>query len=286
MNQSDFNGFPEEITQTTFEKFAKLLFESSGVIVTIDKRTMVENRLRKRLIAHQINSFEKYYEYTLSKIGLNQGELQKVIDLLTTHTTSFFRENQHFDFIKKTIIPMFKGKKLKAWSAACSSGEEVYTLAMCLTEYMGIGSDWHILGTDISVTEVEKARQGIYLNHHFEGIPHIYSSHMDLFFDKKLSQNVSEEDSYQVNKAIKQKVKFETNNLISNDIPAEKFDLILCRNVLIYFDNPTRKKVVDKLLGALNEGGYLIVSRSEMVSDLVPGATLIEPSIFRKKGRE
>ena len=77
-----------------------------------------------------------------------------------------------------------------------------------------------------------------------------------------------------------------TNNLISNDIPAEKFDLILCRNVLIYFDNPTRKKVVDKLLGALNEGGYLIVSRSEMVSDLVPGATLIEPSIFRKKGRE
>jgi len=281
MSHTDFSHLNAQMGAGTFEKFKKLLFESTGVIITDDKCVMVENRLRKRLAVNRLATFEKYYEYTISKEGMSQGELQKVIDLLTTHKTSFFREPQHFDFIMKQIVPQFRGKSLKVWSSACSSGEEVYSLALCLAGGLGVGGEWSILGTDISVTEVEKSKAGIYLAMNVDSIPSQYQRDFDLFFNK-VTHPKTQETEYHAAQVLKNKLSFQSNNLISADIPNEKFDVILCRNVLIYFDHGTRKKVVEKLLGCLKPNGYLIVSRTETLSDLVSNITLLDPSIVQK----
>ena len=283
MTHSDLPHLNAQMAAGTFEKFKKLLFESTGVIVTDDKCVMVENRLRKRLAVNHLASFEAYYAYTISKEGVNHGELQKVIDLLTTHKTSFFREPQHFDFLMKQVVPQFRGKSLKVWSSACSSGEEVYSLALCLAGGLGVGGQWSVLGTDISVTEVEKSKLGVYLAMNVEAIAPSYQRDFELFFDKVMHPK-TQEIEYHATQVLKNKLHFRPSNLISSDAPSEKFDLIFCRNVLIYFDHATRKKVVEKLLKCLNPCGYLVVSRTETLSDLASNIILVDPSIAQKGG--
>jgi chemotaxis protein methyltransferase CheR len=283
MTHADLSHLNAQMSAATFDKFKKMLFEATGVIITDDKCVMVENRLRKRLAVNHLATFEAYYNYTISKEGVYHGELQKVIDLLTTHKTSFFREPQHFDFIMKQVIPQSRGKPLSVWSSACSSGEEVYSIALCLSGGLGVGSQWSILGSDISVTEVEKSKAGVYFAMNVDAIPTPYQRDFDLFFDKVIHPKTQEVE-YHATQVLKNKLRFQSHNLISSDIPHEKFDLILCRNVLIYFDHNTRKKVVEKLLKCLNPGGYLMVSRTETLSDLASNITLIDPSIVQKGG--
>ena len=245
---------------------------------------MLEGRLMKRLRANQIKSFAEYCEYVFSDEGMEK-ELIHMINVVSTNKTDFFREPAHFEFLYETVLPEFhqknKGEPIKIWSSACSSGEEPYTIAMVISEYarqLGAPFPHQIFGTDISSDILERAQMGVYKDERIGDVPLSYKRRYFMGNkdpQKKLVRVVPE---------LRRNTSFMRLNLMDTTYPiSEKFDVIFCRNVLIYFDRPTQEAVINKLCNHLVPGGYFFLGHSESATGMQVPLTPLKPTIFRRK---
>lgn len=261
-----------EITEREFKNFQSFIYEEAGITVSAAKKQLIINRLSKRLRHYNLNKFSDYF--TLVHARGHESEKQMLIDLLTTNETYFFREHKHFDFIRDDILTSFRGQKFKCWSAACSNGAEPYTLSMLIDHHLGSGR-WDIFATDISSRIIESAKQAVYDISSTEKIPREY-------LVKYCLKGVrSQQGSMMIDPSLSNKVRFKRLNLNAELSINEKFDLIMLRNIMIYFDQDTKKKLIKNLVNHLYPGGYLIIGHSESLNGVDDTLQVVKPSIYR-----
>lgn len=265
---------PVALKKNEFEWISRFLYERTGIALNDGKQALVMGRLDKRLRKRNLLSYSEYFAL-LGRPGY-EDETTVAIDLLTTNETYFFREPKHFDFLKNVAFPQYqRQKQIRIWSAASSSGEEAYTIAMTLAEYFQ-GSDWEVIGTDISTRMLEKAQRGLYPMLAADKIP------KSLLKKYCLKGRDEFEDFFLLDSSIRQRVHFSIANLIEPLPELGMFEVIFLRNVMIYFDKDTKKRLVEKITTKLRTGGYFIVSHSESLNGLDSPLKLIAPSIYQK----
>jgi chemotaxis protein methyltransferase CheR len=259
---------PERLSPKQFEAFRDFIYRQSGIRIDPAKVTLVSNRIRRRLRAGDFTDFDAYYKHLTS--GKGAAELEQFLDAITTNETHFFRTPGHFewfkgDFVAQMIARERQGthpRSLRIWSAACSTGEEPYSLAICLAENSLRIKDWKIdiLGTDISEAVLRDARNAVYKQRSLEEV-----SPTQLRRHFEASEN---SQTYQVRPVVRDLVQFRRHNLMEPlRLPA--FDCIFIRNVLIYFDRESKKVVIKNLIHALAPQGYLVVGPSEGIYDML-----------------
>jgi chemotaxis protein methyltransferase CheR len=262
------------ITDQEFGQFRNWLHEVAGISLSDAKKPLVSGRLAKRLSHHGLKSYGDYFR--LLMVGAHRAELQIAVDLLTTNETYFFREPKHFDFLRSRILASYRpGKPFRVWSAACSSGQEPYTLAMVLEEAIGEGA-WEIVASDLSTRVLEKARAGHYPLEHAK---HISQDYLRRFCLKGVGPQAG---TFLVDRRLRQRVHFMQVNL--NDPLPElgEFDVIFLRNVMIYFNQETKREVVQRVLPTLKRGGHFVIGHSESLNGIVDKLDLVVPSVYRK----
>ena len=263
---------------------SKLIYDNVGIVLNDKKKSLISGRLQKILRKRSITSFKAYYDLVVND---KSGEVMvELIDKMTTNHTYFFRENEHFELLRNRILPEVKkrniqrGKReIRIWSAASSSGEEIYTLKMIMSEFLGLKSNIRnmILGTDISTKVLKEATQGLYLSDRVSGISKTF---LMKYFDK------TADGSYQVKDFLKKDVLFKRLNLKSPSFPFKhKFDIIFCRNVMIYFDQQTKLEIVRKFAQVIEPGGYLFIGMSETIGQKNDYFDYIKPSVYVRNNR-
>lgn len=262
------------ITDAEFAQIQKLIYRIAGISMPNSKKTLVVGRLSKRLRARKCSSFSEYLK--LVGNGNEAQELQTMVDLLTTNETYFFREEQHFDFLRRTILPEHpRGQAFDVWSAASSTGEEIYTIAMVLADELGIDAPWSILGSDISTQVLAKAQRGQYWLDRVRGLPQDY-------LRKYCLKGVrSQEGSFVIAPELRRHTRFMQINLNQPLPTLGKFHVIFLRNVMIYFDNQTKKQVVERLAKQLHPRGWLIIGHSESLNGITDCVRPVKPTIYR-----
>lgn len=276
------------MSEKCFRTLSKLIHTSCGIKMPASKKTMLEGRLRKRLRALGMTSFDAYCGYLVSPGGM-ASELGSMIDMVTTNKTDFFRESAHFDFLLRRVLPelvlrrgLGRRENLIFWSAGCSSGEEPYTLAMVLSEFEEqVGPfDFTILATDISGVVLEKARRGIYEHERVSPVP------MALRRKYLLRSRDKTKNLVRIVPKLRALVRFERLNFMDEDYGIRKsVSVIFCRNVLIYFDKATQESILNRLCRSLMPGGYLFMGHSETLHGLdVPRVHPVEggTTVYRK----
>ncbi len=274
------------LSQKTFNRFREFIQKELGIRMPDVKRTLLESRLQKRMRETGCESFESYYEYVFSSEGLEK-ELVHMMDVITTNKTDFFRESKHFDYLVETALPALldgpknTGKRnIACWSAGCSSGEEPYTLAMVLSEYIRTrrGLSFSILATDISTRVLGKAMLGIYREDLIEPIPLQLRKRYLMRSRDKSKKNV------RVIPDLRSRIHFRRLNFMQESYGLNSsVDIIFCRNVLIYFDSKTQERVVNNLCRYLNPGGFLFSGHSETLHSLNVPLVQTGNSIYRRK---
>lgn len=265
-----------QITDNEFQRLSKLLYEIAGITLTDAKKVLLTGRLAKRLKVLELNNYTQYFKYVTS--NEHHDELQFMVDLLTTNETYFFREPEHFAFLKQIILREVKPNQIfRVWSAAASIGAEAYTIAMILASKYGESGAWEILGTDISNSVLETARHGLYRMSEAAKIPPEY-------LKKYCLKGVREQEgSFIVSQKLRQHMRFEPLNLnVDNLKKPGEFDVIFLRNVMIYFDMPTKKRVVNNLIPCLKSGGYLIVGHAESLNGITTALPQVQPTIYQR----
>lgn len=262
------------ITSAEFQKFKLWLLASAGIDLKDSKEKLVEGRLAKRLNYYHLESYDAYFNMVTAANG--SVEAQIAVDLLTTNETYFFREPKHFEFLSEQLLPRVqKGQYFRLWCAASSTGEEPYTLAMTLAEGLQ-GTPWQMLASDINLQVLETASAGHYPVERAHNIPkHLLCKYC-------LKGNGTQEGTFLIQDELRQKITFKQINLIKALPEMDKFDVIFLRNVMIYFNNETRIKVIGQLLALLKPAGYLVVSHSESLVGINTQLTMVQPSIFIK----
>lgn len=262
------------LTDQEFGQFRNLIRQISGINLTQAKKAMVCGRLAKRLRQRQIGSYDDYVRLLSSNAG--KDEIQVAVDLITTNETYFFREPRHFDYLRAKLLASWPpGKPFSAWSAACSSGEEPYSLAMLLSDCLG-NTPWEILASDLSTRILEKAASGHYPMERAANIPREFLQSCCL---KGIG---NQEGTFMISPELKSRVRFLQVNL-NHPLPKlGEFDLILLRNVMIYFDMDTKRAVVGRLLPLLKPGGLFIVGHSESLNGVTDALRAAQPSIYLK----
>lgn len=260
------------LDDSEFARFQQMIFSIAGISMTSAKKALVAGRLSKRLKHHGLASYGEYFQL----LSRNREEVQMAVDLLTTNETYFFREPKHFDFLRERILPTHpSGRPFRVWSAACSSGEEPYTLAMVLAEQLGEAA-WDILGSDISTRVLDTARTGLYPMERVRGLaPVRLRTHC-------LKGIGSQEGCFMIDPALRRRVRFAQVNLNEPLPDVGEFDVIFLRNVMIYFQTETKRQVVTRLLTKLRPGGHFIVGHSESLNGLAQSLETVVPSIYRK----
>jgi chemotaxis protein methyltransferase CheR len=262
------------ITPTEFDSFRRLIHDHAGISLAPEKSLMVASRLAKRLNHYELSSYADYFRLLSSQDYPH--EFQLMVNILTTNETYFFREPKHFEFFRNEILKAWRGDTFKVWSAASSTGEEAYSLAMVMAENLGM-RHWDIFASDLSTHVLDVARNAVYLMDRLD--------HMDpKLLEKYCLKGVrAQEGFFRVDKKIRDRVTFAQVNLKA-PLPANlgKFDVIFLRNVLIYFDQDIKKQVVGRLLTALKPGGHFFVSHSESLHRVTDKLHMIKPSIYRK----
>lgn len=255
-----------------FRRFQKIIFEAAGIHLSPAKRTMVTGRLIKRLRVLGLPDFVSYVRH----VDNNPAEYRRVVDLLTTNETYFFREQKHFDYLREVILPECpQASTFDVWSAACSSGEEPFSVAMLLADVRGVRR-WKILASDISTQVLARAKAGQFSLTRAEGIPQEYLKRFCL-------RGIGEESgTLLIDKPLRERVEFRQVNLMESLHALPMFDLVLLRNVLIYFQAVTKYEVVRRVVGRLKPGGYLFIGHSESLNGLDCGLEQVAPAIFRK----
>ena len=277
--------FDARLTDRDFERFSRLVYEHCGIKLPPHKRSMLEARLRKRLRAHDLHTFEDYAEMVFAQEDCTE-EMVKLIDVVTTNKTDFFREPAHFDYLVQSALPFMVNRfgsgikqPLKVWSAGCSTGKEPYTLAMILKDYQSRMAEFHfdILGTDICTEALEKAVLGIYAADKAEPIPTALKKRYLLKSKDPGMRQV------RIIPELRSMVRFRRLNFMETDFGfREPFDVIFCRNVIIYFDRPTQERLLSKLVDNLASGRYIFLGHSETLLGLDLPLTQMAPSVYRR----
>lgn len=270
------------MTDDDFDRLSNFVFQQSGIKMPPIKKIMLQSRLQKRLRELKILSFKKYADFVFSDEG-QKNEIVHMLDAVSTNKTDFYREPVHFDFLRDKILPDFMEKErintLKVWSAGCSSGEEPYTIAITLNEFKGEypGFDYDILGTDISTKILQQANTAIYKEDRVNVVP--------LNIKKKyfLRSKNKENKTVRVVKLLRDKIRYQRLNFMDTSYNvADIFDVIFCRNVLIYFNRETQEQVLNRLCQKLKSGGYLFIGHSESILGMNLPLKQIKPTIYER----
>lgn len=271
------------ISDNDFELIRNWIYEVAGITLTPAKKNLVSGRLGKRV---QALGYTTFGDYIRPIISVRPGdtaavqERQYAINALTTNETYFFREPAHFDFLREVIIPQWQGSDARRiWSAASSSGEEAYTAAMVLSMALS-KNQWSIVGTDINSEVVNHAGKALYPLSRAEKIPSQYLKAYCL-------RGIGNMDGlFQISPKVKSRVSFKTANITQDQTSLGQFDLIMLRNVLIYFDKEAKQRVLDNLLKRLKPGGYLFIGHAESLNGLEYDLKMIRTSIYQRQAEK
>ena len=273
------------LSERVFQKLGTFIERKYGIKMPPIKRIMLESRLQKRLRALKLKSFEEYSKFVFNS-DHGRNELVNMVDLATTNKTDFFREPHHFDFLLKNALPALlelygsgQRRPLRLWSAGCSTGEEPYTLAMALSEHAGNtpGFRFDILASDLSTSVLEAGRDAIYSQEKVDPIPYAMKRKY------LLRSRDRESNLVRMTPDIRSKVRFEQMNFMDEHYStADKMDIIFCRNVIIYFDRPTQRRILSRLAENLIPGGYLFVGHSETLNGLGVPVEVVGPTVHRR----
>jgi len=285
MNQPDRNNplmyYDAKLSDKDFDRLSQFIYTHYGIKMPKAKHIMLQSRLQKRLRALKMPSFSQYVDYVFSPQGEN--EIISMMDVVSTNKTDFFRENQHFEFLSQSVLPEIveinRQNFVKVWSAGCSSGEEPYTLAIVLSEFARkhSGFDFQILGSDLSTIVLEKAVTAVYPEEKVEIIP------LDLKKKYLLKSKDRTNPTVRIVPELRAKASFMRINFMDDMYAApQNFDIVFCRNVLIYFDRPTQEKVINKLCRHLKQGGYFFLGHSESVTGIEVPLKQIRPTVFKR----
>ena len=273
---------PSQLSHEEFERFREFIWHLCGICIAENKLTLLTNRLKRRLRVTGIPNYQAYYYYLKSRDGA--AELPAFLDAITTNETSFFRTEKHFDWLSQEFVAEMlehirkreHDEMIRVWSAACSSGEEVYTIAICLEEARRRSPIWQfeILGTDISEEVLDRAKRGAY---NLASIQNVSESLRKRYFESR-----DLPDILQIKPTIRDRVKFLQHNLLAAP-PETSFDVVFLRNVLIYFNRESKQRVVDQIIKAIRPGGYLVIGPSEGIFDMLPMLKRRHPFAFQKE---
>lgn len=270
------------ISDKEFKLLSGLVYERSGINLTDKKKALLRARLNKVVKELGLNSFKEYYGYLLSD---NTGDsITQLLDKISTNHSYFFRESGHFDFMTNGALQEIMTNKknensnsIKIWCAGCATGEEPYSLAMVLKEYFNkdiINWDVRILATDISYPALTQSQSGIYQKEKIEPIQPMYRTK---YFKKR------DDDKYQIDENLQKMILFKRLNLMDENYPFKgKFDIIFCRNVMIYFDKITKDALINKFYRYLNNRGYLFIGHSESISRETTPLKYVKPSVYKR----
>lgn len=273
----------EAISNSDFGRLRSFIYAQSGINLNIDKKTMLELRIKRRLKSLNLASFSEYCEYLFGHQGQKE-EIAHFLDVVTTNKTDFFREPEHFDFLTHTALPELIARKkherpVLVWSAGCSTGEEPYTLAIVMSEF-GLthpGFQFRILATDLSNTVLKKAALGIYSE---EAVKPVASDLRKKYFMRSRDRS---SNLLRVVPELRQLVEFRRLNFKDVDYGmSEKAEMIFCRNVIIYFDRATQEQILQKLIQQLMPGGYCFVGHSETLHGMDLPLLPIAPALYRR----
>jgi chemotaxis protein methyltransferase CheR len=268
------------LKEEEYQRFCTLIYDESGISLGAQKHALLASRLSKRLRDLGLATFTEYYEMLTE--DATREEFTRMLDLISTNKTDFFREPKHFDFLRERIIPeLERAKRIRIWSSACSTGEEPYTIAMTL--YDGIQSlaqwDIKILASDLSTRVLAKAASGMYDEERVRSVPpetvkqHFLRGHGDSAGLIKVKPHLMD------------MIQFQRMNLMDDRFPIKTpLDLIFCRNVMIYFDQATQGTLVNKFHHYLKPGGYLFIGHSESLQWVTHPFKAIAPTIYQKQG--
>jgi chemotaxis protein methyltransferase CheR len=267
-----------------FQFLRQLVYDQSSIHLGEEKKEMMCTRLNNRLAHLGLSDVSEYCD--LLKSNRQPGEVTHLIDALSTNFTTFFREIEHFKFLKEKIDSEYSGAgqatrtgPLRAWSAACSTGEEPYSMAIVMAScFKAVDPEtWQIFASDISTRVLEKAGQGIYEASRVK-LPN--PAWLARYFQKGRGEW---DGHYRVKQALREQIDFQHMNLLHPTRSIEeRFHFIFCRNVMIYFDHPTAQTLVERLCSQLHEGGYLIIGHAESLNSKPPGLKQLRSSIFKK----
>jgi chemotaxis protein methyltransferase CheR len=271
-----------QLEDQEFVRLSNFIMSQFGIKLPPNKKTLLQCRLQRRLKILNYNSFRQYVDYVFSSQGLRE-EVSNMIDAVSTNKTDFFREPLHFEFLNEQgisgIINKTGKSKLSIWSAGCSSGEEPYTLAMVMKEFSAAGQfiDFNILATDISDSVLQHAIVGIYTEEKTRTIPY------DLKKKYLLKGKNAYSNKVRIIPELRSKIDFRKFNLLTTDYSAMgKFDIIFCRNVMIYFEREVQFRLLKQFCKSLNDGGYLFLGHSESITGYTLPLQHIQPTIFMK----
>ena len=262
-----------------FARFRALIYKESGISLTEQKRTLLASRLSRRLRELDLASFSDYYAKVTE--DPTREEFTRMLDLISTNKTDFFREPKHFAFLRERIIPELERTKcIRIWSSACSSGEEPYTIAMTLFDTVRNPAEWEfkILASDLSTRVLAKAATGIYDEERVRDVP------PDVIRRHFLRGRGESEGLLKVKPHLAGMIQFRRLNLMDEHFPIKSsLDLIFCRNVMIYFDRPTQETLVNKFHRYLKPGGYLFIGHSESLQWVRHPFKSLAPTIYQKE---
>ncbi|MHC4551767.1 MAG: CheR family methyltransferase [Planctomycetota bacterium] len=276
--------FTQEVTLTEedFQQISRIVYDHCGINLHDGKKELIRARLAKKLRAGNFNSFPEYLEHIQSdKTGRSFSDF---IDVLSTNLTSFFRENQHFEYVKNVLLPRIIDKKrktgnqrIRVWSAGCSSGEEPYSIAITLLENLPAERwDAKILATDISTRILEKAKAGLYAPDRVAPVSLEQKR-------KYLTQRTQDgQKVFEVGRSLREMIRFGYLNLMTDWPISGPLDFIFCRNVMIYFDKPTQASLVNRYWNLLDSGGVLFTGHSESLTGIEHKFKYVQPTIYMK----
>lgn len=266
------------IKDSEFASFQRFIFEMAGITMSDSKKALVSGRLAKRLQHHGLQSYDAYFR--LLQSGQHAGEVQLAVDLLTTNETYFFRESRHFDLLREAAEAarpgLRAGAPFRVWSAACSSGEEPYSVAMVLADVLD-EAPWEVVASDISTRVLERARTGHYP---MERASHVPQDYLRRFCLKGIRE---QQGTLLVERGLRQRVQFRQVNL-NTSLPADLglYDVIFLRNVMIYFNGDTKRQVVARVTSRLKSGGVFFIGHSESLHEINDALHPVIPSVYRK----
>jgi chemotaxis protein methyltransferase CheR len=260
------------LSPRAFRRIQTLFERESGIRLSDSKQPLVASRLRKRVEHHALQSFDAYCDFVDGNEGASEQRL--LVDLLTTNETYFFREPRHFQHLAQNVLPALCTESPRIWCAAASSGEEPYSIAMTLDSR---SDDWELLATDLSRRVLDRAQRALYP---IDRLDHMPREHLKRYCLRGTGEF---EGMLRVRSELRERVRFAEHNLMHPARGLGQFDVIFLRNVLIYFENEAKIRIVREVLQALRPGGWLYVGRSETLHGLGLPLDSTEPSIYRKR---
>ncbi|KRW61163.1 CheR family methyltransferase [Pseudomonas sp. TTU2014-080ASC] len=260
------------LSDIAYRKIRQFFYRHSGIDLPETKRHLVEGRLRNRVLSLGLSCYEDYFKFVMADEQAQERQL--LVDMLTTNETYFFREPQHFKLLAEQIIPSLPAAP-RIWCAAASSGEEPYSIAMLLADKLGLTGDWQIIASDLSQRTLQRASQGLYPMQRLELFPPRYLKD----FCKRGAG--AYEGQMLIRREIREHVELRQHNLLDPAAGLGRFDVIFLRNVLIYFNQETKQRVLDRLIPQLKPGGWLVIGHAESLHGISTPLRQVKPSVFR-----